>query len=220
MFRSWRSALAITAAAAALLSMSDASVAQAQAFKGKSAGDFMIRARALGVIPQESGDVKTAAGADTGLDVEVDNQYVPEVDFSYFLTDNIAFELIAATAKHDAKVAQGGASLGSVRLLPPVLTAQYHFLPKSQFSPYVGAGINYTVFFDENAGQFNSIDYENSFGWALQAGFDYFLTDNWAINVDVKKVWLDTDVKVNGGALTSNVSLDPWLIGVGVAYKF
>lgn len=180
-------------------------------FKTKSAGDFLVRARGIYVVPDEDLD------GTPGLDVS--NEFVPEVDFSYFVTDNIALELIAATTRHD--VSLPGTPLGKVSLLPPTLTVQYHFLPKSQFSPYVGAGLNYTFFYDEDApgGAITSVDYKNHVGYALQAGVDYALTGNWSVNLDVKKIFLKTDVSVNGGPDTG-VDLDPWIIGVGVGYRF
>lgn len=206
---------------AALLLAGVATTAMAQDFKGKSAGDILVRARAIGVIPDGENAVKTAAGGATGLKTDVDNAYVPEVDFSYFLTDNVALELIAATTKHDVK-AKGAANvdLGHVWLLPPTLTLQYHFLPKAQFSPYVGAGLNYTMFYGASSGAVNSIKYDNGVGYALQAGFDVALGGPWSLNFDVKRLWLSTDVKVNGGALKSTVDLDPWIVGVGVGYRF
>ncbi|MFP3480474.1 OmpW family outer membrane protein, partial [Burkholderia sp. SIMBA_057] len=87
-------------------------------------------------------------------------------------------------------------------LLPPTLTAQYHFFPKERVSPYVGAGINYTLFYREDAAnkangiglRITDTDYENRFGWALQAGVDVALTGNWSLNLDVKKIFLKTDV--------------------------
>ncbi|MEX2248693.1 MAG: OmpW family protein, partial [Parvibaculum sp.] len=199
-----------------LAGMAAAPEAQAQqGFSGKSAGDIMVRARLLGVIPDE--DASTSIGGN----VSVSNDWVPEVDISYFVTDNIALELIAATTRHDVSHTAAG-SLGKVSLLPPTLTLQYHFLPKERFSPYVGAGLNYTFFYNEDApgGGITSIDYENSLGYALQAGVDYALTDNWYANVDVKKIFLSTDVSINGGAVTADVDLDPWIVGLGVGYKF
>ncbi|WP_207460038.1 OmpW family outer membrane protein [Azospirillum sp. SYSU D00513] len=210
MVRCWHLAVV----AAALL----AAPAGAQDFTGKKAGDIVLRARALAVVPDEKADIHSG-GADTGLDARVSNDVIPELDLSYFVTDNIAFELIAGTTKHDVKVKQLGADLGSVRLLPPTLTVQYHFLPKERFSPYVGAGVNWTLFYDEKSSALGSVDYSNSLGLAAQAGFDYFITDNWLLNVDVKKIWLDTNVKVSGG-LRADANLNPWLFGVGVGYKF
>lgn len=186
-------------------------------FQGKSAGDVMVRARALWVAPDES------ASTTIGGDVDVSNDFVPEIDFTYFVTDNIALELIAATTQHDVSHTPTGINLGEVSLLPPTLTLQYHFMPKERFSPYIGAGLNYTFFYDEDpaAGSaVTSIDYENSIGYALQAGVDYAVADNWYVNFDVKKIFLSTDVSMNGGAITADVDLDPWLVGAGVGYRF
>jgi outer membrane protein len=225
-------------AAAALLAttavVAIASTAQAQTFKGKSAGDIIVRARGLAVMPDEKADVKTG-GTKLG-EASVNNDYIPEVDFSYFVTDNIALELIAGTSRHTVKTSLpaavgGSVDVGKVSLLPPTLTAQYHFMPKSQVSPYIGAGINYTLFYNEDAARrtngvglsVTSTDYKNRFGWALQAGVDVFLTDNVLLNLDVKKLFLSTKLNAMtnvGLPVTSNVRLDPWIVGVGVGYKF
>ena len=185
------------------------------------AGDFMIRARALGVVPQEDADI---TGAVTGSTISIDNSVVPELDFSYFVTDTVAFELIAAITPHDVSTKDSSAGpldLGDVWLLPPTLTAQYHFTDMGAFKPYVGAGVNYTVFFDEKAGSsVTDVEYENSFGPALQVGADYALDDKWSLNLDVKKIWINSDVKFNGGAIKADVDIDPWIIGAGIGYTF
>ncbi|UEM04476.1 outer membrane beta-barrel protein [Skermanella rosea] len=224
MFRSWRVACAVSALTAALFAAgtpAPASAQEAAAFKPKAAGDINVRLRGIGVIPTERGDIKTAGGVDTTLNTRLGNAYVPEVDVSYFITDNIALELIAATTKHDVD-ASNGLDLGSVWLLPPTLTAQYHFAPKERFSPYVGAGVNYTIFYNEKKGALRSISYEDGFGFALQAGIDYAISGPWSLNVDVKKLWLSTDVKANlgGTALKADVDINPWIFGVGLGYRF
>lgn len=205
------------AGVAAIALMAGFSTVPAHAeFAGKSAGDFMVRARVIGVMPDE--DASTTIGGD----VSVSNDVVPEVDFTYFITDNIALELIAATTKHDVSHS-AGIDLGEVSLLPPTLTLQYHFMPKERFSPYVGAGLNYTFFYDEDtaAGSpVTSIDYDNALGYALQVGADYALSDNWYANIDVKKIFLSTDVSLNGGAITADVDIDPWIVGAGIGYRF
>ena len=112
--------------------------------------------------------------------------------------------------------------MGSVWLLPPTLTLQYHFLPTSRFSPYVGAGLNYTIFYNEKKGALRSISYDDNIGYALQAGIDYAIAGAWSLNVDVKKLWLNTDVKANlgGTALKADVDINPWIFGVGLGYRF
>ncbi|WP_451993269.1 OmpW/AlkL family protein [Azospirillum argentinense] len=192
-------------------------------------------ARALAVIPQENGDLIGGGpfgGSNIGS-VDIENDYIPELDVSYFITDNIALELIAGTTRHKVSgslITGHDIDVGKVSLLPPTLTAQYHFFTKERVSPYVGAGINYTWFYDETAARStnadgfttNTVDYKNRFGWALQAGVDVALTGNWSLNLDVKKIFLKTDVTANvsGVPVTSDVKIDPWLIGIGVGYRF
>ncbi len=177
------------------------------------AGDFMIRARAVGVLPAEDGRVSN------GDSVNIDNSYVPELDFTYFFTPNIAAELIAAVTPHDVSTSSG-IDAGDAWLLPPTLTLQYHFTQFSGIKPYVGAGVNYTVFFNEDGGALNDVDYDNSFGPALQVGFDVPIEENWYFNVDVKKIWIDTQATFRPSGVTADVDIDPWLVGVGIGYKF
>lgn len=184
-------------------------------------GDFLVRARILGVVPDDSSSDITAIGGNA----EVKNNYTVDLDFTYFITNNFATELTLAVSKHDVEAtgtAVGDLDLGHVYLLPPTLTAQYHFMPDSVFRPYVGAGINYTVFFSEKAGDADDISYKNGFGWALQVGFDVAINEQWAFNFDVKKIWLATDVSVDALNTTvyTDVDIDPWLIGAGIAYRF
>lgn len=216
LMNSLKAACAVAILASAVAGVATSALAQEAAFKTKSAGDILVRGRVIGMIPDEETSNHNVGSGEGKLN----NDYVPEVDFSYFVTDNIAFELIAATTKHSLDWKDPNLDLGTVRLLPPTLTAQYHFMPQERFSPYVGAGINYTFFYDAKPGQFNSIKYEDGFGYAFQAGFDYAISGPWSLNLDVKKIFLDTKVKINGGATTSDADLDPWVIGLGVGYRF
>lgn len=175
---------------------------------------WLVRVRGIFVMPDESASMSGLAGT-----VNLDNDLVPELDITYFFTDNIAAELILGTTNHNAS-ASVGVNLGDVWLLPPTLTLQYHFDPKGQFRPYVGAGVNYTIFYNADSGAVANIDYDNAFGFALQAGLDYDLGNQWVFNVDVKRLWLNTDVSVNNGAITADVDIDPWIIGAGFGYRF
>jgi len=178
---------------------------------------FQVRVRGIGILADGDGIVNG-----TALETDVDDAYVPEVDLTYFFTENIAAELIAATAEHSVEA--GTNDLGDTWILPPTLTLQYHFMPDNAFSPYVGAGINYSMFYGEDDGTgFNDLDVDGGFGYALQAGFDYWMNDNWGLNLDVKYVDLEVDVDVNLGATplsADDVDLDPWIVGAGVSYKF
>lgn len=127
----------------------DAQTAADDAPVGKQAGTFLLRGRAIGVLPLDSSSSISGIGGH----VSTTDQAAPEVDLSYFLTDNIAFELIAATTRHEVAgqaTALGKVDVGSVWALPPTITAQYHFMPHSAFSPYVGVGLNAMFFYDAN----------------------------------------------------------------------
>ncbi len=185
-----------------------------------SAGTFLVRGRAIAVLPDVSSTISTIGGK-----VQATNAIVPEVDFSYFLTDQFALELIAATTRHGVKAtgtAAGTVNLGSVWLLPPTLSLQWHPMPKASFSPYLGVGINYTFFYNNNApgGLINSVGYKNNAGYALQAGADISLKGPWFMNVDVKKLFLSTTANVNHGFVSAKVDLDPIIAGIGFGYRF
>ena len=218
------SKIAIGAAMAAMVLAVGAYDARAQdaGLQGKKAGDILVRVRALGVVPDENDSNITVIGGE----LDASNTLVPELDFSYFFTDNIAAELILATTPHNisaSRTSLGKVDVGDVWLLPPTLTLQYHPFPKSRFSPYVGAGLNLTLFYAEDAagGTVRSLSFDNfSVGFAAQAGLDYQINDRWSINLDIKKVFIEAEAELNGGAIAGQVDLDPWLFGIGVGYKF
>ena len=178
---------------------------------------FQIRGRVIGILADGDG---TVDGTNIGTDV--DNSYVPELDISYFFTNNISTELVLATAQHT--VEEDSQDIGDTWILPPTLMLQYHFQPEKKFSPYVGAGINYSMFYAEDATNgFSDLDVDGGFGWALQAGADYWINDNWGLNLDVKYVDLDVDADVTSGTTrlrASDVELNPIIVGAGVSYRF
>lgn len=237
-------ALAVAAAFAPVLAMAEA-------------GDIVVRLRATYVAPDEDSrlgkqtDKSYGAGtaaalygaAGTGAELRVDSNTIPELDFSYYITKNIAAELILALGtRHDVSVSGSRATgaltksgLGSVNLLPPTLTLQWHFMPDQTFDPYVGAGVSYVRAMDNSLTAQTAVGPRpirtdrNSWGPAIQAGFDVNLQDKWLVNFDVKKIWFDTDVKLDTfGALGTaagykkidQLDIDPWVISVGVGKKF
>lgn len=183
-------------------------------------GDWLVRLRAINVAPNESADIATIGG-----DVDIDSSIVPELDITYFVRDQWAVELILGVTPHDVMAvgtALGDVDLGDVTLLPPTLTLQYHFNPDGQVRPYLGAGVNYTHFFNEDLPSgttLTSIDYDASFGLAAQAGVDFAIDEDWFFNVDVKYIDIDTDVTING-AIAADVEIDPVVFGVGFGRRF
>ena len=182
---------------------------------------WLVRVRVLSVMPDDDSTAITTIGGNA----KVDDNVTIDLDISYFFTANLALELILGVSQHDVEAVNtsvGTVDLGDVTLLPPTLTLQYHIMPEATCRPYVGLGINATHFFDEDAGGADGISYDDNLGIALQAGLDYGVTEDWALNVDVKKVYLDTDVDVQalGTTVSTTVDIDPWIIGIGVARRF
>jgi outer membrane protein len=199
-----------------------AQTTSADAPVGKQAGTFMVRARVIDVIPEDNASSTSVGGHVTATD-----QVTPEVDFSYFFTDNIAAELIAATTRHDIRAvgtAVGDVDVGSTWVLPPTVTLQYHFMPKARFSPYIGAGLNATFFYATSPARptVTHLSLTNNIGEALQVGFDYNIQGHWFANVDVKEIFLPTKAKLSTvlGSVSAKTQLDPLVVGVGIGYRF
>jgi len=185
-------------------------------------GDWIVTGRITDVSSGADDSIFTSAGVDTGLNVDVGNSTMPTLGFTYFLTDNLSVEAILGATQHEIR-AQGGATDVAVHetwVLPPVVTLQYRPMPEARVSPYVGAGLNYMLFFEGQDRNGFTVDLEDGFGYALQAGADVAITGPWTLNVDVKKVWFDSNATINGGALTSDVNLDPLVVSVGFGRKF
>lgn len=170
-------------------------------------GPWHVRARAVHLESSNGGD----------LPLSIDNKWLPEIDISYFFTPNIAAELVL-TVPQKQDVFLSGSKIGTLKHLPPTLTAQYHFLPDGAVRPYVGAGVNYTRFSSVNLPAPLGVD-KNSYGFALQAGLDFPVAKNVVLNLDLKKVYIKTDVKAAGTKL-GTFKVDPVLFGVGVGYRF
>jgi outer membrane protein len=183
-------------------------------------GDVVVRLRATHIAPDESSHLNLSGYQR----LEVDSNTIPEIDFSYYFTKNIAAELILATGtRHDVNaIANDGSvsKLGSINLLPPTLTAQWHFNPDQTVDPYVGAGLSYIRAMDRNLNLSTTgitVD-RNMFGPALQAGVDYNLQNKWLVNFDVKKIWFSTDV--NTTSKIDDLDVDPWVVSFGIGKKF
>lgn len=197
-----------------------------------AAGDLLVRLRGIVVAPNEkSGSVLPAF---PGEEVSLDNAIAPEVDFTYMATNNIGFELIAATTKHTASGKTGTTGtigkLASTWVLPPTLTAQYHFLPEGKVRPYVGAGVNYTMFYNDKASNAlegavgeTRVRLKDSFGWAVQAGLDIDLNEKMFLNLDVKYIDMDTTARLDttaAGTQRVKINIDPIVVGAGVGFRF
>jgi outer membrane protein len=208
-----------TAVIASSLLLAGALAPQAHAagddtMSGIHAGDVLVRLRAISIMPNVS-----TTGSLTTLNVGVNNAIVPELDLTYMIRDYLGVELILGTSRHQVTSSLGG--LGGVNVLPPTLLLQYHFNHAGRIRPYVGAGLNYTLFYNNglNAGGQPISITNHSWGPALQAGVDVQVTKSLFVNADIKKIWMHTDASLGGQAL-GRLSIDPVVVGLGVGMRF
>ncbi|QWE08000.1 OmpW/AlkL family protein [Polynucleobacter ibericus] len=203
----------LVAAMAAVASLAPIA-AQAQAEENP----WMVRVRAVDLLWQNG-----QSGIAQAANIKAKNQWIPELDVSYFFTKNIAAELVL-TWPQQVNITANGTDAGKISALPPSLLAQYHFTDLGAFKPYVGAGINYTIFGNRQNfyGPGAGLQVEpSSVGFVGQVGMDYMLDKNWGLNVDVKYATMATNVQaVSGGANLGKLTLNPWMPAVGVTYKF
>lgn len=177
-------------------------------------GDILARVRAISIQPDVS-----AGGALGILGTGVKNAVVPELDFVYMVRPSIGLELILATSRH--QVTSNAGALGGVNVLPPTLLLQYYFNAAGKVRPYVGAGLNYTLFYNNglHAGDTPVSIKNSSFGPALQIGMDVQVARNLFVNADIKKIWMRTDASA-GGASLGSLKIDPLVVGMGVGMRF
>ncbi len=217
--------------AAALLSTGFASSVSAH-----QAGDFIFRAGAVMVTPNESSqNIMTPDLGDLGEFSVSDNTQIG-LNFGYMLTDNIGIELLAATPfSHDISIA-GVGKVAETKHLPPTLVAQYYFgSSDSKLRPYIGVGVNFTNFFDNEItndvdGRLSDLSMSNSWGVAGQVGIDYQINSNWLVNASVWYAQISTDANFNytfddaGTATTVPVTIEtdinPWVYMVSIGYTF
>lgn len=216
------------------------------------AGHFLVRLRASYLIME--GDVDKAyvnppgpffplsGGVLPGHDTEVSNQLIPELDLSYFVSNNYALEVICCATKHtvDATGALGdtinavtgtGRELAETWAIPATILLQFH-MPMGAIKPYVGAGPTYAIFLDSEVGSglapvAKSVKVEDSWGVTGQVGVDIGVGGNWLLNLDAKYMFLEPDVSWRGKGILAgrslvadNLKLDPWILSVGLGYKF
>lgn len=197
------------------------------------AGDFQLRGRVISVAPDDSSG---AISGVPGSGVAVDSAVTVEVDFTWFLRNNLAIEVIAATTPHDISGTGTAGGLGKIadaNVLPPTATLQYRWNTDGKVQPYIGGGINYSLFYSEDTtasldtflATTTRIDLDDSFGFALQAGIDFEVAENWFFNIDLKYIDLNTtaiirDDTTNVELARVDVDINPWVPGVGIGYRW
>jgi outer membrane protein len=196
---------------ASLLAMILAVPAYAQ-----EAGQWLVRVGATSINPDSDNGTLFIP---TAVDVDVDDAWGLTFNVSYFFTERWAVELLAAAPYNHEFDLKGTGISGETDHLPPTLSVQYHFPVSERITPYVGLGVNWTIFFDEDLSVPVNLELDDSVGVAAQLGMDIDLNENWFMNVDVRYIKIESDAEV-AGVDVGTVKINPWLFGVNVGYRF
>lgn len=191
--------------------------------KEKVQHPWLVRVRALDLVPANGSGPFTFGAASIGADaIHLSTKMFPELDISYAFTKNWYAELVLTyPQQHDVSIA-GVGHIGTLTHLPPTLSAQYHLpIDNSPFEPYAGVGVNFTWITSSSLNAAGTpLDLTNtSLGLSLGGGVDYKLNDRWVVNFDYKHVYIHTNVKA-GGAIVTNVDVNPNLYSLGIGYRF
>jgi len=182
----------------------------------QSAGDWTIGLGAHQVDPK-SGNGSLVDGT---LDLSVEADARPTITAEYFIRDNLGIEVLAALPfEHDISI-DGLGTVGSTRHLPPVVSLQYHF-GSDRVRPFVGAGVNYTHFFEEQASGAlagSRLELDGSWGLAAHAGIDFKVGGNGAIRLDARWIDIDSDVELNGAPI-GTANIDPMVYGLAYVFQ-
>ena len=186
-------------------------------------GTWTLRA-GVGAVQPDGNNLTFSDDVDT-IKVDVGSGTSMTLSGTYMFNENWAFDILASLPfSHDIKASVEGSDssptkIGDVKHLPPTVSVQYHFAPQSDFQPYVGLGVNWTTFFDEDlTSDFEDTGVEklcldDSFGLAAQIGGDWQLNDNWVANLDIRYIDIETDATVdvaegtNGSSVVSELKL-------------
>lgn len=177
----------------------------------QSQGDWTVGIGGAWVNPKS--DNATALGQT----LSVGENVRPTFTVEYFIRDNLGIELLAAVP-FEHNIALGGNTIGKTKHLPPTLSLNYHFPTQTAFKPFVGAGINYTTFFDTESSA-GTLSLDDSWGLALQVGADYQISEKGAVRFNVRYIDIDTDATLNGAPL-AKVEIDPVIVGVSYIHRF
>ncbi|MFC4308687.1 OmpW family protein [Steroidobacter flavus] len=197
----------LAAAILSALTLTTALPTQAQ-----EAGDWIWRVGVHNVRPK----------SDNHELVNVDAAAQLTFNATYMLAPNWGVEVLAALPFESDINLNGGPRVAKSKYLPPTVSAQYHFNPNGTWRPYVGAGLNYTLFFDEKTrGALNGVKLEldPSWGLAAQVGLDVDIGSDWFVNADARWFDIDTDAKVNGADI-GTVEVDPLAFGLSIGRRF
>lgn len=210
------------------------------------AGTWIVRAGGGAVSPDSNNLFLETSELEDGTVVnntylQVDDAASLVLSATYMLYEHWGIDILAsAPFEHDLDItgtvdgSRVSIPVGSVQHLPPTISLQYHFAPEAAFQPYVGFGVNYTIFFSEdltsNAADLAivGIELKDSSGIALQVGADWVFGQKWLVNIDARYIQiepqLDITADLDGDVVTfsvpGRVEINPFVYSLSVGYRF
>jgi outer membrane protein len=223
---------------ASRLSLLAAALLVSGAASAYEAGDWIVRGGAVMVDPNDDSSSLSVAGDDLeGTHAEVDDDTQLLLNLTYMASQHVGIELLAATPFEHQVNTDGlnnhglkDVEIGTIKQLPPTLSVLwYPMAGNSAFQPFIGVGVNYTIFFDEEtSGEAeaalgaDNLDLDDSFGAAVRLGVDYMIDDSWSLHAGAYYLDISTDASVDSALGTADVEVDvdPWVYTLGLGYRF
>lgn len=155
--------------------------------------------------------------------LKIDGDVAPVISASWYATPNIAVELWGAADKFNHRVrADGAGKIGTVDQQPIALSGQYHFGTADQvMRPFVGLGYYESNFSNETIGGDGAhVGLETAKGAIATAGVDFNINQTWFARADARYMKGDAGVRVAGQGTGEELTIDPWVVGVGIGARF
>jgi outer membrane protein OmpA-like peptidoglycan-associated protein/outer membrane protein W len=211
---------------------------------GAQKGDWIVRAGVTQVNPKPE---NLSLGDDSYLVVDSDVSFT--FDVTYMFMEHFGVELLGAYPfKHGIDAKAPGVSdvrVADTEHLPPTLSVVWRPMAyESTFQPYVGVGMNYTFFFNEQVRKgwaesqdlprSTELSLDNSFGVAGVVGLDVFPWDkkDWFVNGNVRWIDISSDASLKVPTNTTpgsrtwakvelgDVDISPWVYTLNIGKRF
>jgi outer membrane protein len=176
-----------------------------------------------------------------GANIDAKNVNTLYLGYVRRLSPHFDVELTLGYPPLQKTVGKGPATLGSVpyngqviataRWLAPTVLVEYVFLDEnSKWRPYIGAGINYTSFYDRNStaqgdaasGGPTKLSLTSSVGPVGTVGLDYHIANNWHLYASYSASQVKSKLRADtaGVIRTTHISFGPQALVVSVGYSF
>lgn len=222
----------------AALSLLFALAATPTAF-GQEEGDWKFRLGVVNIDPEVSTSPVTTLTSGqlnaSGIGFDADSQV--NISITYMLANNFALEAnVSAPFEHKLSITGldryglNTSNLGEVKQISPGLSGLYYFgSSTSKIRPYIGAGFNYTKFFDDSLSAqaraelgAEGLELDEHFGFTARAGVDFQLGNGWFLNASMWRMNIDTNASFNSrfGPISTYAEMDPWVYQLSIGHDF